>query len=85
MPCYSFWHIIYSGELKFRPMINELEDLKNKSENFWEDQPNYSQKPIRKLEVTQEDEHNITVIYGDNLWVGIAGLGAIPNRLTMIL
>lgn len=56
-------------------MINELEDLKNRVKEFLEGQPNYSQKPIEKLEVTQEDEHNVSVLYGDNLWVGIAGLG----------
>jgi hypothetical protein len=43
---------------------------------FLEGQPDYSQKPIEKLEVAQEDEQNVSVIYGDNLFAGIVCLGS---------
>ena len=56
-------------------MINEFETLKNKVREFLEIQPGYSQKRIEKLEVIQDDEENISIIYGDNLWAGIEGLG----------
>lgn len=57
-------------------MSHDFEVLKNRVQEFLEGQPDYSQKPIEKLEVTQGDEQDVTVIYGDNLWAGIAGLGS---------
>ena len=78
MPFYSFWHRIYTGKTNLNPsfMTNDFEALKNRVREFLEGQPDYSQKPIEKLEVDQEDEHTVSVVYGDNPWAGIAGLGA---------
>ena len=60
-------------------MSDKKEDLKRRVLEFVKGQPGYDEKKHEKLDAFCEDKNTYMVIYGDNLWSGIAGTGDTPD------
>ena len=60
-------------------MSDKKEALKRRVLEFVKAQAGYDEKKHEKLDAFCEDKDTYMVIYGENLWSGIAGTGITPD------